>query len=268
MASLKKLTLSSGGKISEVLNLPPSAIDIDPRFNVREDGPDLVAHIRMLADSIRDDGFMRTQPLTVRQAGDRIVIVDGHCRFAAARLAMAEGAEIATLPCLTDVRTGNEAERTLQLITANAGRPLAPLEQAKVVMRLHSYGWDDKVIAKKIGRTPGYVAGLLELAAAPVDVHRAVVNGFSASEATKVIRKHGDGASGVIRAATEHARREGRDRAKPRDVAAVTKPRTEPVSLCSLAVAAVLAWDAGYVKEHAEAMDALRLHLGPLAKAA
>jgi len=239
MASLKDMTKSSGGKISEVLNLPPSLIDIDVEFNVREQGPDLTAHVRMLADSILTQGFMRTQPLTIRQVGDRAVIVDGHCRFAAVQLAMNEGAEILTVPCLTDLRTGNEAERTLQLITANAGKPLSPLEQAKVVMRLHSYGWDDKLIAKKIGRSPGYIAGLLTLAGAPQDVHQAVANGHvSATEATKAIREHGDEAGKVIKAATDHARSEGRTRARPRDVAAVSEPRTEPVSVHSLAIAA------------------------------
>lgn len=270
MADLRKLAQSSGGKISEVLNLPPSMIDIDPQFNIRDDGPELVAHVRMLADSMINQGFMRTQPLTVRQEGERAVIVDGHCRFAAARLAIEEGAEILTLPCLTDKRTNNEAERALQLITANAGRPLSPLEQARVVMRLHTYGWDDKTIAKKIGRSPGYIAGLLDLASAPVAVHQAVVNGdVSATEATKAVRAHGDRAGAVIAAAVDHAKSEGRQRAKPRDMEAVTKPRTEPVSLCSLAMAAVAAWeDDANSAEFDTAMDNLKRHLGPLAVAA
>lgn len=270
MADLRKLAQSSGGKISEVLNLPPSMIDIDPEFNIRDDGPELTAHVRMLADSMINQGFMRTQPLTVRQEGDRAVIVDGHCRFAAARIAIKEGAEILTLPCLTDKRTGNEAERALQLITANAGKPLSPLEQARVVMRLHTYGWDDKLIAKKIGRSPGYVVGLLDLAAAPVAVHKAIVNGdVSATEATKAVRAHGERAGAVIADAVTHARIAGRTRALPRDVEAVTKPRTEPESVYSLAVVVVREWRAGtFSREFDSAMEALERKLGPLAKAA
>ena len=224
---LKDFAKASGGTVGEIVLLAPSVIGIDPEFNVRDDGPDLVAHVRMLADSIRDNGFMRTQPLTVRQAGDSIIVVDGHCRLAAVKLAMAEGCEpILTLPCLTDVRTGNEAERALQLITANSGRPLSPLEQARVVMRLHTYGWGDDLIAKKIGRTKGYVTGLLDLASASVSVHQAVVNGqVSATEATRVVRRHGSDAGAVIGAAVRQAHAEGRERARPRDVAAVTKPK-------------------------------------------
>lgn len=238
MADLRKLTQQSGGKISEVLNLPPSMLIIDPEFNVRDDGPELAAHIRMLADSMISHGFMRTQPLTVRQGGDKAVIVDGHCRFAAVQMAIRDGAEILTIPCLTDKSTGNEAERTLQLITANSGKPLSPLEQAKVVMRLHTYGWDDKLIAKKIGRTAGYVSGLMDLASAPVSVHAAVINGHvSATEATKAVQNHGDEAGPVIKAAVEHARSEGRERARPRDVAAVTIPKRPSIETRGIAIA-------------------------------
>lgn len=47
-------------------------------------------------------------------------------------------------------------------------------------------------------------------------------------------------------------------------------PRTEPVSLCSLAMAAVRVWDAAPEgsDELDAAMAALKAHLGPLARAA
>ena len=70
----------------------------------------------------------------------------------------------------------------------------------------------------------------------------------------------------VIAKATEHARSEGRERVRPRDVAAVEQPRTEKASVCSLAVAAVRAWRDGTPEDLDAAMEALEAHLGVLVK--
>ncbi len=73
--------------------------------------------------------------------------------------------------------------------------------------------------------------------------------------------------------AREKARSEGRERVRPRDVEAVTKPREVPVSLCTLATAAVAAWRASMAKGATvdaldDAMEALERHLGPLVRKA
>ena len=148
---LKDLVKSSGGSGSDLWNVPLELLDPNPH-NIRLDGPALREHIASLAESIQTHGFLRSRPLTVRQAaGDRLVVVDGNCRLLAVRLAMANGAEIKTLPCLSEAPNTSEADRTLNMLLANSGLQHTPMEYAASIKRLLSWGWTDTDIAKKAG---------------------------------------------------------------------------------------------------------------------
>jgi hypothetical protein len=87
------------------------------------------------------------------------------------------------------------------------------------------------------------------------------------TEARKMVKASADPVA-TLHKTREVTRAAGRTRIKPRDVAEVIRPRTEPVSLCSLAVAAVQAWKTGTPDQFTMAMTALETHLGPLARAA
>lgn len=227
----------------DMYQLPIAAIDIDPGFNSRTDRPDLTAHVRALADSMRAHGFMQTRPLTVRLVGDRAIITDGHCRFAAVQMAISEGAEIASIPCLPEPRGTNEQERTLMLLTANAGLPLSALEQADVIKRLLTFGWSEAEIASRIGRTRQHVVNLLTLSAAPVAVRDQVQAGtVSSTEAMAVMRQYGElKAAAIIRDA---AAASTRGKATRKTVVAVahaperddTPPPSSPLRDAALAV--------------------------------
>ena len=194
--------LQDMAKRVDMYQMPVGLIDIDPTFNVRGDTPAVREHILALAESIKAGGFMQTKPLTIRLVGDRAVITDGHCRFAAVRLAMAEGCEIDTLPCLPETRGTNEADRSLMLLTSNSGLPLSGLEQAEVVKRLLGFGWDEHKIAARIGRTRQHVASLLELAEAPMEVQAMVRAGsVSPTVAIATMRADGGNAAAVLKAA-------------------------------------------------------------------
>jgi ParB-like chromosome segregation protein Spo0J len=218
---------------SDLFNIRLDRITVDPEFNVRFDSPELREHIAMLRDSMIASGYLRTRPLTVRlnRDGDGVasaVVVDGHCRFAAAKLAVASGAEIMTLPCVAEGKGVSRMDRDLMLLTANSGLPLAPLEQAEVVKRLLSYGWSETQIGAKIGRTRQHIANLLELAGAPPGVKVMVVDGVvSATEAVKTIRREGANATATLEAAAEIAKAKGKKRITGASIAA-TKPKAPP----------------------------------------
>ncbi len=175
---------------TDLLTLPLDLLDVDPAFNVRLPCDALTEHIRDLADGIKASGFRRDRALLVRVQGDRAVVVDGHCRLAAVKIAVAEGAEIKGVPCTQEPKGTSEADRTLSLMTANSGRSLQPLEEAAAVMRLISFGWSEAEIARKRGKSRQWVNNLLTLNAAPEPIRQAVINGeVSATQATKLTRE-------------------------------------------------------------------------------
>lgn len=175
---------------ADMLTLPVHLFHTDPAFNVRIACDDLTAHIHELADGIKNNGFRRDKPLLVRMVEDRAIVVDGHCRLAAVQLAINEGAEIKGIPCIIEPKGTNDADRTLALLTANAGRALQPLEEAAAVMRLISFGWSEADIARKRGKSKQWVCNLLTLNSAPEPIRQAVINGeVSATQATKMTRE-------------------------------------------------------------------------------
>ncbi len=195
---LKDLVKSSGGTGSDLWNIPVDMLHANTT-NIRLDGPALREHIAGLADSIEAHGFLRSRPLTVRQAGDLLVVVDGNCRLLAVKLAMSRGAEIKTLPCLSEAPNTNDADRTLNMLLANSGLAHTPLEYAAAIKRLLSWGWSDTDIAKKLGKSRQWVSNVLETAALPADVQAQLVDSVvSATQARKLVRQHGDKAAAVI----------------------------------------------------------------------
>jgi ParB-like chromosome segregation protein Spo0J len=280
----KMARLQDLGKRVDMYQLPPALIEIDPGFNVRADTPAVRDHILAIAESIKSGGFMQTRPLTVRMQGDRVVVTDGHCRLLAVRLAIAEGCEIQTIPCLPEARGTNEADRALMLLTSNSGLPLTGLEQAEVVKRLLAFGWPESQIASRIGRTRQHVASLLELAEAPHAVREMVRDGaVSPTVAIAAIRQDGTGAAAVLQAAIAAS---PKGKATATQVASIRapaparqsggiigagspslsggaapapRPAADPSTLAGLARELIRLWDAGEIDGRFDAaIDALR----------
>lgn len=223
--------LKDFGKTSDLFNIAIEDIHVDPDFNVRLDTPDLRGKIGELRDSILEIGYMRSKPLIVRLTADkRVVLVDGHCRLAAVRLANAQDAGILNLPCLPEPKGTTDNERDLMLLTANNGLPMGPLEQATVIKRMISRGWSEVDIGKKIGKTRQHVANLLDLAGAPEGVRVMVVQGaVSATEAVKTIRREGANATKVLEDAQVRAKAAGKSKVTAKVIEAgkhgTVKPR-------------------------------------------
>lgn len=180
----------------------PRSLKIDPAYNVRDmQDPETIAHVRWLADSIKENGIK--VPLEVRLDGQDIFVVAGHCRHAGTMLAISEGAEIESVMCIPEAKGTNEVERTLNLITSNSGKPLTPLAVAEVVRRLLAFGWTNEAIAKRLGwKSIASVDNAVVLLGATADVKEMVRSGaVSASTASKVVKKEGSKAGATLKAA-------------------------------------------------------------------
>ncbi len=168
---------------------------IDPAFNVRRDTPELRAHVRQLADSMKPPGaFIRSFPLTVRIRDGKALIRDGWCRYNAVLLANAEGADIRALPVVQMPKGSTEDDDTLLMLQSGSlsGKPLDALEQAEAIKRLVANGHKENDIVASLGRSRQWLNNLLALAEAPAEVRAMVADGkVSPTEARRVLKTDG-----------------------------------------------------------------------------
>lgn len=146
--------------------------------NIRDDLGDLTE----LATSIATRGLL--QPLVVAPAGKSFLILDGHRRFAAAKLA-----GLASVPCLA-VRPGDTARDTAVMLAAAMHKALSPLERGRAFKALRRRGMTPAEIARQSGYSPSTVASGLLLADLPPEAHDLVASGdLTATAATQMARE-------------------------------------------------------------------------------
>jgi len=134
---------------------------VDDEYNARED----YGNIQGLADEIEAQGV--TTPLKCYKKGEYYVVIRGHRRRLALKLLEEKGLFL-MVPTLTeDKAKANTEQWVLDLIISNGGKDLTPWEQAKVLLRLENFGWNEKDIIQRSGRSKVYVRRLLSLAHAP-----------------------------------------------------------------------------------------------------
>lgn len=174
-----KVLASIGGKAgikglasgrSDTFRVNPLLLAVEEGWNSRDlSTPDNQAHIDELARSIAANGVR--EPLKAYLSGDRLIVTNGHCRLAAVKRAIeVYGAEIMTVPVMTEERYANDADRLLTQIVSNSGKPLTTLEQGVVYRRLSALGWTNDQIAERTGKSVTHVIMNLELQAAPPSV--------------------------------------------------------------------------------------------------
>ncbi|ERP95718.1 hypothetical protein Q669_29560 [Labrenzia sp. C1B10] len=164
MASIKKIMQGR----SDVYRVSPSDLSVKEGWNGRDmDDPENKAHIRQLAESIAEVGVK--EALTIYSEGEDFFIENGHCRHAAALMAIAEfGADKdMTVPVKMSNAKATDAERILSQIILNSGKQLSPLEQGRVYERLLEAGMTSTNIGKQAGVSRVYVNDLVRLAQCP-----------------------------------------------------------------------------------------------------
>jgi ParB-like chromosome segregation protein Spo0J len=227
--------LATGRK--DLLTFDPRILQEKPGWNRRHDTEALAEHIRGLADSIRVCGVQN--PLTIRMEGEGVFVIDGHCRLKATLLAIAEGAEIASVPCLVAPKGATEAELKADQLSRNSGLRYGALEVADVASELLGWGWTIDAIAKRAGKTIPWMEELLGLRAAPEPLKRQVQDGkVSATLAADLVARQGG--QKAIEILDEARGRTGKERITKKDLLKPPPPilSVTPTSLLRAIVAA------------------------------
>jgi len=218
----------------------PHLVKVEPGFN----RPISRENVEQFKTSIRNGATI--PPIFVRVVAGEIIMVDGEHRLIAVNELVAEGVEIPSMAA-TQFR-GNDADRVAHLLTSSQGMPLTPLEAGIQYLKLVRFGWTNKQIADRVGRSLGHISQCLGLAGANTDVQLAIKNGeVSSTTAMKVVRTHGEGAGAIIKDAVVR----GGGRATEKAVAGSKPSRKLLEELCK----AVAAWDQD--QDHAKLRAAL-----------
>lgn len=191
----------------------PRVLEVEEGFNARPLNPD---HVNEMALAQRNGATF--PPLDVRVDEGRILIVDGHHRHAASMKNIAEGYDIKSL----DVRQfrGNDADRVAHMLNSASGLALTPLQLGVQYRKLIGFGWTEKAIADRRGKTVQHVKDMIQLAEANSDVHQAVNAGLiSGTAALGIVKKHGSKAGEVIREGLEAAQASGKTKVTPKALA-------------------------------------------------
>jgi ParB family chromosome partitioning protein len=200
--SFKAMAANGSVKKSDLWRVDPRKIEEEEGFNLRDyNDPDVVAHIRALADSYKAGAFV--PPLVLRTDDNgRILAVEGHCRRRGALLAISEGAD---LPFVDAVAfRGGDTERVEVMLRSAEGLKLKPLSVADGYARLTRAGYSNADIARKMNKTPSHVEQMLLLAYANSDVRSLIKDGLvSATLAIETLRDKGEGAGAFLMAALE-----------------------------------------------------------------
>lgn len=178
-------------------NCPLDMLRVHPDLNVRIHTPEYEARVRALADAIKLGGFRPDKPISVIIdsaifGNDMPIITDGHTRFAAADLAVKEGADVPHVPIFILPRGTSMDDVLAGLVVANNGTPLDPMGLAIVVKRFQNRGYDDATIAQRLSLYPAKIDFLARLAAAPKALQLMVAsNQVAATTVVSLIQRIG-----------------------------------------------------------------------------
>lgn len=218
-----------GVSSGDLWKVPRERIHVEPGFNVRVHDKDYEAHVRAIADSMKENGYYSDKPLAGFVGdGDRIILTDGHTRLAGYDLAVSEGLIAFPLPMVTKPRGTSMEDLTVALVTSNSGKPLSPYELGLVCKRLIGYGMEVKDVAKRLSLTEVYINNLLDLVGAPKAIRDMVINGaVSATLAINTLHEHGKDAAKVLGAGVKEAKASGKERATQKHVKAATEKKAK-----------------------------------------
>lgn len=187
--SLKALAEGKADGIQKAtyFKVRPDVVELEPGFNLREEGAELTEHIERLYHAMKAGAYI--PPIDVSVIGDRVLVRDGHCRTRAALRLLQEGTEY-----LLEARQlrGNDADAVFHMLGSGQGKHFTPLEQGRGFLRLINMGHTVAEIAARTGMHRSTVENGLALAEAPVAVQKMVAEGKVASHtALKTVRKVG-----------------------------------------------------------------------------
>lgn len=202
----------------QLQNIPLGAIKAPEVLNIRLD----YGEISELAQSILNTGLQ--QPLTVKPNESEpgtFTVLDGFRRMRALKSLGKDAPEM--VPCL--IREMDPVQSLYLQCTGNAGKNLLPMELAELCRRLEEAGEPLELIAKKTGKSKGYIDSIINLAYAPENIKDAVkANVISGTEAMRIMREV---SSDDLETVLSEAQAIANDTGKP---AKVSKPKANNVN--------------------------------------
>lgn len=243
--SFKQMIKDGEVRRADAMKVQLEDLHEEPGFNLRTEGPELKASIKVLAEFIAGGG--QIPPLEVRpRAAGGVWLVDGH-RRRRALLALDKAGRLPRTPNKDNPEIleawvpviafdGSDADRVARIISSQENEKLSPLELAEGYKRLKAFGWTADQIAKKVGRTRQHVEQVITVGNANSDVQNLVAAGHvSATTAAQVVREHGDGAGKVLDAELQKAQASGKKKVTAGTMKgpAIPKPRLEAVHVAS-----------------------------------
>lgn len=218
--SLKVLAESKteGVQKTTQFKVDPRLIEIEPGFNARPIDPEHVGAMKtsLLAGSI-------LPPLFVRVEQSRIIVVDGHHRLTAMLELIGEGHEIKSVDCMQF--RGSDADRVAHMLTSSQGKNLTPLQMGLQYRKLIGFGWDEREISDKVGKTRQHVHDMIFLAESNSDVQGMVARGeVAAHVAIKALRKHGSEAGKVLASHLVNAKAAGKKKVTAKTIKKTAGP--------------------------------------------
>lgn len=193
----KKAMAEINASSSDLWKVPPHEIKLLEGYNIRIRNEAYNRRVREIADSIKINGFLSDQPLSVyarktETGANELVLIGGHRRLEAVKIAIAEGCEIPAVPVIVKPFGTSVEDLLVDLKVGNDGEPITMLEQALLCQRFIKFGWEPQQIAERLGYQTPQVSNLLTLAAAPAAVRNHVANDrISATLAIQLLLKHG-----------------------------------------------------------------------------
>jgi ParB-like chromosome segregation protein Spo0J len=228
MANLKDVAVSRG----TLLGMDPRTIKVKTGLNARDMTTDAYkARVREIADSIKVRGFLQSKPIQIMQENDEVFVTAGHTRLDAVMLAISEGTDVRSIPCLIEPRGLNSVERALDQVTDNEGTPLNLLEAGKTIKVALANGWEPDQIAKHIGKSRSYVDQAIGFQEAAPEVHEAVREGkISVTLAAAIARDAAtpEAAADAVKKALKVAKKEGKTKVTAKHVAPFAKKAGKP----------------------------------------
>ncbi len=259
MKTFRSMRASGEVKRGEANAVRPHDLHEEPGFNLRdlaavdEDGQSFEQGIEALTAYIKAGGIYPPLEVRPREEGG-VWIVDGHRRRLAILRAIAQGAPIEWVNVTPF--NGNDADRTLRIVTSARRANLSPVEVARGYKRLIGFGWTVDRIATEAGKSRTHVEQLLILADAPAAVQRQVLaREVSVSVAIDSVRKLGDGAAEMLADKLDQAKAAGRSKVTP----GVIKGKPLPAKVTERAIGGLDAFMSSIPKTARERLAGLEL---------
>ncbi len=224
--SASGIKAAAGGR-SDLFRIDPRKLVIEEGWNCRDfTNPDNLEHIASLKISIAAKGVQ--EPLTARMDGDQIVITNGECRLRAVRELIADGVDVQLIPVQMEPRYASEVDHVESQIVRNSGKPLSPLEQSTVFIRLIALGRSEADLASVAGYTVERVRQIASLNTATEKTKKLVRTGrVSATMVQRSLERAKDpkAAEALIVKAVAKAKSDGKAKPGPRHLAAPKAPK-------------------------------------------